>query len=764
MNDFRSLLHTLDSINEGNALDSTIEPVVKQYVKQGMDFNDLVRLERALRAAEPEKAGDDENPFSRLWSGAKRLASTESWRVKAGFAMAADMLGLPGLYDTGGKYFYYTDDEGNAASVGGASKSDAVRINDAGLLPDSIAKRFDLEPKATSARTYAVDDPDAPQADDEEDVDSADNSSSDPNVLELLDGSKFTKGNQQSERLARQKFARLLARYQTLVRKVNESVPVSMRGYLAEYNAVELLLEALTPAEQQELQTLYKDLTSLSNWKRDNGEEIIGKFNAEQLRRILARAPQAAIGSTQSSDEPEDDDAGSEDNMDDEANTGVTTSDSLEAFASSGKGGLKNDPDEVKAIEELQGILEDQGFNISVDGKYGPQTVAAVKEFQKIMGLTEDGDAGPNTINALLPFDNFIYGEEGGLVELHADLETLERLIQQGKGDQGDNTRAESTDFRSLINIVAQLNEALSNEDYEQLQQLRDKIRDGLEQLEAVGNVPRSFTQRVTVAVNDAGIDSLKPTGDADVDVGEPEPEPATDDEPFDIAEMDAEGIAQELEQAMVGIGTDEDAVYAALEKVKSKDVWDAVVRLYPAVYGDIEDDFSGDELTRVQQIINNFGGFFPGQIADTVEQLRDAVGGMGTDEEQFFAALDKIPNKSYWNAVVQQYPEIFDDIEGDFDEDELGIINQKLRRFGASLNARPSSRSNAPDDGSRGSQGPEDDVEAGVRSGGVAPQIRDDAEARSIINSLGNNQELVNQLSAEEREELRRLMGSGGR
>lgn len=75
---------------------------------------------------------------------------------------------------------------------------------------------------------------------------------------------------------------------------------------------------------------------------------------------------------------------------------------SLEKFASSGKGGLKNDPDEKEAIKELQKRLNDMGYDAGpVDGIYGRKTVEAVKQFQKDYGLKVDGDAGPNTIAEL---------------------------------------------------------------------------------------------------------------------------------------------------------------------------------------------------------------------------------------------------------------------------------------------------------------------------------------------------------------------------
>ena len=54
------------------------------------------------------------------------------------------------------------------------------------------------------------------------------------------------------------------------------------------------------------------------------------------------------------------------------------------------------------AVRELQTILRNKGYNISVDGSFGPATLAAVKAFQAANGLVVDGSVGPATWAALL--------------------------------------------------------------------------------------------------------------------------------------------------------------------------------------------------------------------------------------------------------------------------------------------------------------------------------------------------------------------------
>lgn len=53
-------------------------------------------------------------------------------------------------------------------------------------------------------------------------------------------------------------------------------------------------------------------------------------------------------------------------------------------------------------VRIIQQILAGQGYSVGpIDGYFGPQTLAAVKAFQKAKGLVPDGIAGPLTWDAL---------------------------------------------------------------------------------------------------------------------------------------------------------------------------------------------------------------------------------------------------------------------------------------------------------------------------------------------------------------------------
>jgi peptidoglycan hydrolase-like protein with peptidoglycan-binding domain len=53
------------------------------------------------------------------------------------------------------------------------------------------------------------------------------------------------------------------------------------------------------------------------------------------------------------------------------------------------------------AVKNLQTRLRAHGYNVSVDGAFGPATASAVRSFQSSKGLTADGVVGPKTWAAL---------------------------------------------------------------------------------------------------------------------------------------------------------------------------------------------------------------------------------------------------------------------------------------------------------------------------------------------------------------------------
>ena len=78
-------------------------------------------------------------------------------------------------------------------------------------------------------------------------------------------------------------------------------------------------------------------------------------------------------------------------------------------------------------IAALQSRLTEMGFDCGrVDGIYGPRTEAAVKEFQKSVGATDDGKCGPATIIALIRLTKIVSGGTPSALRQNA--------VQQSRG------------------------------------------------------------------------------------------------------------------------------------------------------------------------------------------------------------------------------------------------------------------------------------------------------------------------------------------
>ena len=57
--------------------------------------------------------------------------------------------------------------------------------------------------------------------------------------------------------------------------------------------------------------------------------------------------------------------------------------------------------DSGPGVRQIQTALVALGYKLSIDGKFGPQTAQAVKDFQMKHGLTQDGVVGPATWSKL---------------------------------------------------------------------------------------------------------------------------------------------------------------------------------------------------------------------------------------------------------------------------------------------------------------------------------------------------------------------------
>jgi hypothetical protein len=154
----------------------------------------------------------------------------------------------------------------------------------------------------------------------------------------------------------------------------------------------------------------------------------------------------------------------------------------------------------------------------------------------------------------------------------------------------------------------------------------------------------------------------------------------------------DNEAIVARLHEAMSGWGTDEEAIYAALQKLGRDPAAIAKVKeLYAATHGDdleaeIRSEMSGSELDLALELLGagtKAGvGTAPGTDAEykgAAKRLRSAMEGWGTDEEAIHATLiplnrDAAKTAKLRTVYTAEYPgrDLEADIKDEMSSDEL--------------------------------------------------------------------------------------------
>lgn len=91
--------------------------------------------------------------------------------------------------------------------------------------------------------------------------------------------------------------------------------------------------------------------------------------------------------------------------------------------------------DKGSPVENIQRLLVEQGYGLSVDGDFGPGTVRVVKEFQTDQGLVVDGRVGSKTLLLLmsLPPDPRVLSQadlEAAAVELNVPVAAVMAVNQ----------------------------------------------------------------------------------------------------------------------------------------------------------------------------------------------------------------------------------------------------------------------------------------------------------------------------------------------
>ena len=96
--------------------------------------------------------------------------------------------------------------------------------------------------------------------------------------------------------------------------------------------------------------------------------------------------------------------------------------------------GVKGTP-----VSDLQQILGEAGFSVTVDGVFGTETETAVIRFQGSKGLSSDGVVGPSTWNALANAVGRTISVKGSIVSAYSG----EKIATDGT----DTTYNRSTDL-----------------------------------------------------------------------------------------------------------------------------------------------------------------------------------------------------------------------------------------------------------------------------------------------------------------------------
>ena len=165
---------------------------------------------------------------------------------------------------------------------------------------------------------------------------------------------------------------------------------------------------------------------------------------------------------------------------------------------------------------------------------------------------------------------------------------------------------------------------------------------------------------------------------------------------------------ADVLHKAMKGMGTDEDAIFAALKSVDTQAAWRDVQDTFRTKYPSFEDgdllkalqsELSASEMRRCEQTLKENGVQLvePEKMRpeDVAARLHKAMKGMGTDEDAIFAALKSVDTQAAWRDVQDtfrmQYPSFEDGdllkaLQSELSASEMRRCEQTLKENGVQL------------------------------------------------------------------------------
>lgn len=161
-------------------------------------------------------------------------------------------------------------------------------------------------------------------------------------------------------------------------------------------------------------------------------------------------------------------------------------------------------------VSALQDQLRQAGYNIASDGIYGPQTAAAVRDFQTRNNLTVDGIAGPQTMGSLnsrqsvpsaqpqysFSMPKFSYNPKKDEA-LQQDLEYSSQAVMEQMNERGilnsDITQGQIA--RVSAGLTAQYREQAFNRWQAQINARRAEISDAMNRVQVLGHVDNYASQ-----------------------------------------------------------------------------------------------------------------------------------------------------------------------------------------------------------------------------------------------------------------------------
>ena len=565
-----------------------LDAIVAKYAKSGMSLDDVAKME--------QEAGSDSN-------------------ARYVLAYAAKTLGLEGMYRADGSGFIFLKD-GQPSGARSASLGQSQDLAKLKLLPQPIVDKMQ---KVADGKKEG--DPDKEKF--QQAVN--DQTGEDPKA-KAMDGEGGAAGA----------VAQKLKRVQELLAKAIEQAPAEESWAPRSY--ADQLLEEISAQETTELQDLIKELeTELPN--------IADESLKQQIEAALNQYKEFQAKSTQGIDEPGEEGEG-EGQIDTDSDSAIaaaiadpelwiTNEMPKELAQANAKGLLKATENGKKKsasaaavqqiMKQIASITGNKDMDIDADGLYGPASIEAVKKAQGLAGITVDGDPGAETAAELVKFSKDPTGK-GGIADtdLTQDLDSAIELLKKGiaafgSGEAptaqagGDDAMAagqaagrvgatsgefanppggqqnQSIDFsmRNMLETLERLDEKLSPEDEETLKgivgELQAKIDDAEYQASLDPEMQAKFTELSKLRAEYNKLVSAEPKAQAGGD-------PAA--------------IAGKLLKAVKGMGTDEEAVYAAVAEIADKAMFDGMLTKNPELIPTVLDDFSGPEL---QKVIDGF-------------------------------------------------------------------------------------------------------------------------------------------------------------